>query len=178
MPWIFSASSMARQRVAGLPDSKIKDAFLRFEPLPHRMQTVGTFCGVTWIDDSKATSLAALMAGVTMATARDDPDMVRTYLARDVRKVYLIGQCASLWAQVWKEAVSCEVCETLERAVESAMHDAEKGDCILLSPGAASFDQFKSYGERGDRFAALAKTWGQTLTVGNEGAGEGTRRGG
>ena len=57
-------------RVAGLGDKRISDAFARFEPLPHRMQTVGTFGGVTWIDDSKATSLAALAAGVTMAASR------------------------------------------------------------------------------------------------------------
>lgn len=161
-------------RAAGLDDKAISSAFARFEPLPHRMQKVGAFGGVTWIDDSKATSLAALAAGVTMTASRfsgsvpkvrliagglpkgDDPNQARDCLAKGVCKVYLIGQCASLWEQAWKEVVPCEECGTLERAVESAMHDAENGDIILLSPGAASFDQFKSYGERGDRFAALA----------------------
>ena len=179
-------------RVAGLKDGAIKEAFQQFEPLPHRMQTVGTFGGLMWIDDSKATSLAALMAGVRMAQARlsgsvpiisgsvprkirliagglpkgDEPSQAQECLAKGVRKVYLIGQCADIWAQAWNEMVPCMVCGTLEWAVESAVHDAERGDSLLLSPGAASFDQFKNYGERGDRFAALARTWGQTLSGG------------
>ena len=184
-------------RAVGLDDKVISSAFARFEPLPHRMQTVGLFGGVTWIDDSKATSLAALVAGVTITASRfsgsvpkvrliagglpkgDDPNQARDCLAEGVCKVYLIGHCASLWEQAWKEAVPCEVCGTLERAVESAIHDAEKGDCILLSPGAASFDQFKSYGERGNCFSDLALTWGQTLSGGGESRCEGgTKRNG
>ena len=54
-------------RVAGLDDAKIAAAFNRFEPLPHRMNLVAEVDGVRFIDDSKATSLAALVAGVKMA---------------------------------------------------------------------------------------------------------------
>ena len=164
--------AVALMRAAGLDDEAIKAAFAGFEPLPHRMQTVGTFNGVTWIDDSKATSIAALVAGVTMAAFRfsgsvpkvrliagglpkgDDPGMAKACLSRGVRKVYLIGQCAPALEDAWRDVVPCEVCEILERAVESARRDAESGDCVLLSPGTASFDQFKSYSERGDRFAS------------------------
>ena len=59
----------------------------------------------------------------------------------------------------WCDVVPCEMCGTLDVAVESAARAAKEGDCILLSPGAASFDQFKSYGERGDRFSALVKEY-------------------
>ena len=183
--------AVALMRAAGLDDKAIKAAFARFEPLPHRMQTIGTFNGVTWIDDSKATSIAALVAGVTMAAFRfsgsvpnmpegsvpitpqgsvpkvrliagglpkgDDPEMAVGCLARWVRKVYLIGQCASELEAAWRDVVPCEICGTIERAVESARRDAEIGDSVLLSPGTASFDQFKSYGERGDRFASCLK---------------------
>ena len=81
--------------------------------------------------------------------------MARDCLAASVRKVYLIGQCAGEMEVAWKDTVSCEMCGTLERAVAAAARDAEPGDCVLLSPGTASFDQFKSYGDRGDRFASL-----------------------
>ena len=84
--------------------------------------------------------------------------MARGCLAACVRKVYLIGQCAGEMEAAWKDTVPCEVCGTLERAVAAAARDAETGDCVLLSPGTASFDQFKSYGERGDRFASLCRT--------------------
>ena len=202
--------AVALLRVAGLSDDAIRAAFLRFEPLPQRMQTVCEAEGVTWIDDSKATSIAALVAGVTMAAHRfsgsvpkdsvpnfsgsvpvisgsvprvcnpsrgsvprvrliagglpkgDDPAMARECLAADVRKVYLIGQCAGEMEAAWKDAVSCEMCGTIERAVTAAARDAETGDCVLLSPGTASFDQFKSYGERGDRFASLCRETNST----------------
>jgi UDP-N-acetylmuramoylalanine--D-glutamate ligase len=49
----------------------------------------------------------------------------------------------------------------MDRAVEAARREAEKGDTVLLSPGAASFDQFKSFGERGEVFAALIKKEGK-----------------
>ena len=189
-------------RAAGLADDAIRAAFMRFEALPHRMQTVGTFDGITYIDDSKATSISALIAGVTMAFSRfskqnaikfsdfqgslpsstlnsplstinyqlphlrliagglpkgDDPAVARDCLAKCVEKVYLIGQSATLFEEAWKDIVPCEVCNDLQTAVSRARTESGKGDCVLLSPGTASFDQFKSYGERGDRFADLAK---------------------
>ena len=169
--------AVALMRAAGLADDAMRDAFARFEPLPHRMQTVGAVDGVTWIDDSKSTSIAALAAGVRMAAARfcadgsrrilliagglpkgDDPASAAECIAVSVRKAYLIGRCAGMMEAAWRDAAECEMCVTLERAVESAMRDAREGDCLLLSPGAASFDQFKSYGERGERFAALMQS--------------------
>jgi len=159
-------------RAAGLHDEMIANAFSRFEPLPHRMNLVGEFGGVRYVDDSKATSLAALAAGVKMAGGSvrlvagglpkgDDPKSVIPLLTKRVKKVYLIGRCAEMFSSAWSGAVDCEVCGVMEKAVESAMRDAEKGDTVLLSPGTASFDQFKSYGQRGDVFAKLVKKEGQ-----------------
>lgn len=165
-------------RAAGLDDAAIAAAFARFEPLPHRMQTVGVFGGVAYVDDSKATSLAALDAGVAMAAVRgeaevvadvhprvrliagglpkgDDPNSVIPRLRSEVKKVYLIGRCADQLLQAWEKAVPCEICGTLDRAVAAARRDALSGEVVLLSPGAASFDQFKSYGVRGDVFRSL-----------------------
>ena len=153
-------------RAAGLPEAEIARAFAEFEPLPHRMQTVGVRGGVRYVDDSKATSLAALAAGVVMAGERvrliagglpkgDDPKSVIPPLRTRVKKVYLIGCCADQFFKAWQNAVPCEICETLDCAVEAARRDAVAGETVLLSPGTASFDQFKSYGARGDKFASL-----------------------
>ena len=87
----------------------------------------------------------------------DDPAQAKACLSKGVAKVYLIGQCAESFTDAWKDVVECEVCETLEKAVDRARCDSRKGECVLLSPGTASFDQFKSYGERGERFASLAQ---------------------
>ena len=160
--------AIALLRAAGLADEAIGAAFARFEALPHRMQRVGERGGVEWIDDSKATSLAALGAGVAMCKKPvrliagglgkgDNPFSLIPRLRLGVKKVYLIGSCANQLSDAWRETVPCEVCGTLDRAVERARRDAVSGEVVLLSPGAASFDQFKSYGDRGDAFAALVR---------------------
>lgn len=161
-------------RAAGLDDEVIARAFASFKPLAHRMSPVAEIDGVRYVDDSKATSLAALAAGVEMAsgggTSRrvlllaggrgkgDDPFSVVSALTKWVKKVYLIGEIAEGLFSAWSGDVDCEICGTLDKAVEAAARDAERGDTVLLSPGAASFDQFGSFGERGDVFAKIVKT--------------------
>ena len=90
----------------------------------------------------------------------DDPSAAEPVLTRRVKKVYLIGKGAEALAKAWCGAADCEVCGTLDRAVAGAKRDAAMGDTVLLSPGAASFDQFQNFGERGDVFAGLVKKEG------------------
>lgn len=153
---------------AGLSKAEIRRAFREFEPLPHRMQLVAEIDGVRYVDDSKATSIAALVAGVEMAGVGvrlvagglpkgDNPKIAISVLSKSVQKVYLIGACADQFYEAWKDAVECEKCGTVQEAVKRAMREAKRGETVLLSPGTASFDQFKSYGERGDVFAATVK---------------------
>lgn len=163
----------ALMRAAGLGDEAIAAAFAAFEPLPHRFQTVGEFGGVRCVDDSKATSVAALAAGVTMCgdspvrliaggrAKGDDPKYALPVLTSRVKKVYLIGECAGVFSSAWSGSVELELCETLDRAVADAFGDSAAGETILLSPGAASFDQFADFGERGEVFAELVKKEGQ-----------------
>ena len=167
------AYAVALMRVAGLDDAQIRRGFESFKPLPHRFQMVAEIGGVRYVDDSKATSIAALIAGVAMCDPSpvrltagglpkgDDPKYALPILTERGKKVYLIGQSAEMFSAAWGDAVDCEVCGTLERAVGSAMRDAASGETVLLSPGAASFDQFRNFGERGDAFADLVKKEGQ-----------------
>ena len=166
---VNGAYAVALMRAAGLDDAAIRRGFETFEPLPHRFQLVAELDGVRYVDDSKATSISALVAGVAMCGASsvrlvagglpkgDDPKNAVPILTERVKKVYLIGQSAEAFAAAWKSATDCEICGTMERAVEAAKRDAEKGETVLLSPGTASFDQFKSFGERGEVFAALVR---------------------
>ena len=161
-------AAIGLMRAAGLDDAAIRRAFETFEPLPHRFQKVAEIGGVTFVDDSKATSVAALAAGVKMCAGPvrliagglpkgDDPKIALPVLTERAKKVYLIGRCAESFFAAWSETVNCEICGTLDRAVAAAKRDAGKGETVLLSPGTASFDQFKSFGERGEKFAQLVQ---------------------
>lgn len=160
--------AVALMRAAGLMDERISAAFATFQPLAHRMNVLGTFGKLLCIDDSKATSIAALAAALRMAPhpirliagglpKGDDLNLAITPLREGVRKVYTIGQAAEAFANAWSSAVDCEVCGSLDRAVCTAMREAEEGETLLLSPGAASFDQFHNFEERGEVFASLVK---------------------
>lgn len=132
------------------------------------MQHVAERGGVCYIDDSKATSLSAVAAALTMTTGpvrliaggrlkEHDLDGLKELLTSRVRKVYLIGECAGRMFSAWSGAVSCVDCGTLDRAVSDVAREACAGETVLLSPGCASFDQFNSYRERGERFTRLVR---------------------
>lgn len=166
---LAAAAGAAALRQAGLNDDQIENGLAAFEPLAHRMQLVGVSAsGIRFVDDSKATSLAATAAALQMAgrpvrliagglLKENDLESVKELLTQTTQKVYLIGRCAGQMAQAWAASVPCEECGTLERAVSSAVRDAQPGDTVLLSPGTASFDQFSSYRERGERFIAQVR---------------------
>ena len=152
----------------GVSYAQAEDALRTFEPLPHRQELVARVDGVTFVNDSKATNLAALAAAVRkpsgpvrlmaggVAKERDFSG-VKDLLAERVSAVYLMGQSSQAMAAAWSAGVSCVRCETLEQAFECAVQDAERGDTVLLSPGCTSFDQFRNFEERGKRFVELVE---------------------
>ena len=74
---------------------------------------------------------------------------------RKVRKVYLIGKAAEMMAEAWTDVVDCCMCSELENAVRTAWSDVAPGETVLLSPGCASFDQFKNFEDRGTQFERI-----------------------
>ena len=160
------AAVVAALTAAGPGPAPAVQAARAFQPLPHRMQPVAEIGGVRFVNDSKATNLTALAAALTMTGGRvrliaggllkeKDLGSVKDLLAQKVESVYLIGRAAPDMAQAWSEVVPCRSCGTLEAAVAEAAADARAGETVLLSPACASFDQFKSFEERGDLFAEL-----------------------
>lgn len=170
-----AAGGVAALESCGVPSKFAVQSAMHFEPLPHRMQPVRDFEGVKFVDDSKATTLTALSAGLRMCTGKarlvaggllkeNDLDSVKKVLAERASAIYLIGRASETMFKAWSGIVSCVICETLDRAVTQAWRDARSGETVLLSPGCASFDQFRSYAERGDRFKNLV----QNLTGRND----------
>lgn len=150
----------------GIDDALIENAISKFKPLPHRMEIVGEIGGVVCIDNSKATSLAALAASLKMAgrpshliaggrLKETDLDLVKETVAKYARRVYLIGESQEDFYRAWHDSVEVVKLGTMDRAVDEAFKAAKDGEAILLAPGCASFDQFSSYGERGEAFKKL-----------------------
>ena len=158
-----AAAAVAATDICGVSREAVARALRAFVPLSHRMEFVRKVNGVTYINDSKATNLASLEAGIKMASKpvrlvaggllkEKDLAFVKEVLATNVACVYLIGTSAGLLRAAWDDVVSCVCCDDLKTAVKRASADAEGGDTVLLSPGCASFDQFTSYRDRGEGF--------------------------
>ena len=148
----------------------VLEALARFRGLPHRMQPVHEANGVRYVDDSKATTVAATLAAlagvdrpVGLIAGGDGKGQtfgaLRAAVDRACRAVLLIGRDADVVARgIAGTTARVESVGTLERAVERARALAREGDVVLLSPACASLDQFRDYVERGERFAALARS--------------------
>ena len=130
------------------------------------MENIGERGGVRFVNDSKATNLASMLAALKMAPGRvrliagglpkhESYEPAGRLLAEKVSAVYLIGQAAEEMERAWQNIVPCHRCGTLDAAVAQAWNHAVPGDMILLSPACASFDQFVSFEKRGDRFRRL-----------------------
>ena len=149
-----------------LSASEVGASLRTFRPLPHRIEIVAEFGGVVFVDDSKATNMAAMEAALSMQNRpvhliaggvlkEKDVFGVKQVLKKHASFVYLIGEAAPYLAAAWGDLVPVLLCGTLEEAIENVFVRVQDGDVVLLSPGCASFDQFRSYAERGERFASL-----------------------
>ena len=152
----------------GVPESAVEAAARAFEPLPHRTALVAQIDGVNYVDDSKATNLAAMCAAVRMCSGRvhliaggrakeKDFSLAKDLLAQRVERLYLIGESSGAMQDAWGDVVRCVSCGTLEQAVKAARQQAKAGETVLLSPACTSFDQFRDFNERGDCFAAAVR---------------------
>ncbi|MBI5489193.1 MAG: UDP-N-acetylmuramoyl-L-alanine--D-glutamate ligase [Deltaproteobacteria bacterium] len=164
-------AAMLAARCVGLPAAALREALATFAGLPHRMQLVAEVGGVAFYDDSKATNVgAALRAiegldrrGVLVAGGREKGGSyapLRDAVRAHIKRIVLIGEArANMKAQLG-DLVPCDEADTLEDAVRLAAAAAEPGEAVLLAPACSSWDMFRDYVERGDRFAAAAKATG------------------
>ncbi len=132
-----------------------------FTPGLHRREAILIMDGVRWVDDSKATNPHAAIASIR---SHDSVVLIGGGLAKgldlapiarepNLKAVIGIGEDGP--ALVEAAGDRGHLAGTLEAAVDLALELATPGDTVLLAPGCASFDQFASYAERGERFAAL-----------------------
>lgn len=152
----------------GIPLATAREALMAYAPLPHRLAPVATVDGVRWVNDSKATNANAAAAGIRaidgpllLLAGGSEKDADFTAFGALVRErsrvAILFGQTRNSLASAIGASHHTIVVETLDEAVRVARGLAEPGDTVLLGPACASFDQFKSYGHRGDVFTALVR---------------------
>ena len=151
-----------------LPVDAMATALREFKGLPHRLQSVATIDGVRYVNDSKATNIDSLAVSlnsfdgkiVLIAGGSDKgADFAPLYnkVANSVKCAVLIGETAEKIASEWKGATTIKRASTLEEAVAEARKAADSGDVVLLSPGCASYDMFKNFEDRGERFIAIVE---------------------
>lgn len=147
---------------AGATIEAVTSVLRSFRGLPHRVSLVGQHGGISFYDDSKATDPHAVLAAlrgfnsvVLVAGGRNkglDLSVLASEASR-LRAVVAIGEAADEIARSLSSRVPVSVAASMDEAVRSAARVARPGDVVLLSPGCASFDWYRSYGERGDDFA-------------------------
>jgi UDP-N-acetylmuramoylalanine--D-glutamate ligase len=159
-----AAAATAAARATGIGDEQIAAALRTFPGVPHRLELVAERDGVRYVNDSKATNVAAALRGlaayadepvhVILGGSSKDEDFapLAAAIGSNVRSVHLIGAEAKRLAA----AIGGEDDGTLERAVARATQLARPGDVVLLSPACASFDQFENFEDRGEAFRRLA----------------------
>ncbi|HET6696873.1 MAG TPA: UDP-N-acetylmuramoyl-L-alanine--D-glutamate ligase [Gaiellaceae bacterium] len=165
-----AAAASAAARAAGIDDAAIAEGLRTFAGVPHRLELIREVDGVRWVNDSKATNpeaaeraLGAYPPGLRVILGGSLKGSSFAGLAGRAResgvaRAYLIGEAADEIAEALAaEGVRFQHSRDLENAVADARTEAETGDVVLLSPACASYDQFRDFEERGERFRELVE---------------------
>jgi UDP-N-acetylmuramoylalanine--D-glutamate ligase len=157
-------------RLAGLSVDQIARGLRTARPLPHRLEPVAEADGILWVNDSKATNVAATIGAVQslerplilLLGGKDKGESLDPLAeaARDrVRRAVCFGAAGPRFVAAMAAAgVPVDSpAEGLTAAVEAARAAACPGDAVLLAPACSSFDEFENYEERGRRFIELAR---------------------
>ncbi len=154
-------------RAVGLDPDRVQQGLESFEGLPHRMELVAEKNGVRFYDDSKGTNVDAVVKSLRgfedqkvllIAGGRHKGGSylpMREAVSQKVKRLFTIGEAAPRIARELKGATEIREALTLDAAVQGAAEAARPGDVVLLSPACSSFDQFRDYKERGERFQQL-----------------------
>ena len=138
-----------------------------FSGLAHRQEFVRKIGKVTFLNDSKATNWdSAIKALQTYSSIywiaggrlKEVEENFNIKLPSEVKRAFLFGEDAGVISEMIGGQVSFEICDDLEEAVFSAHEFSQKSyanGLVLFSPGCSSFDQFKSFEERGDMFRQI-----------------------
>ncbi|MDR0783840.1 MAG: UDP-N-acetylmuramoyl-L-alanine--D-glutamate ligase [Propionibacteriaceae bacterium] len=171
----LAAAGLARS--FGVSARAVREGLRNYELGPHRIETIASQAGVTWVDDSKATNAHAALAAIEsfesviliaggLAKGTRFEQMVRQGRGR-IKAALLIGADRGVVAEAFAseaDEVPTFVFDCLEPQVMTAVvaragELAQPGDTVLLAPACASQDIFVDYADRGDQFARAVRTF-------------------
>jgi len=164
-----AAAATAAARAAGIADDAIAEALRTFAGVPHRIELVRELRGVRYVNDSKATNVAAALRALASfpgsrlhvivgGRGKAEPYAPLAAALGSGDRAYLIGEASQEIAAALDSAGVPHVeTDDLGSALAAAASNATAGDVVLLSPACASFDQFKDFEARGDAFRRLVE---------------------
>jgi len=150
-------------------NEKIARSLKSFKGLEHRFEFVDSIEGVNFINDSKATNVDSVFYAlksirnrvILLAGGRDkkgDLSALNNLIKEKVKTLILFGEAAERMQKEWTNlSPNIILSDSFEDAFNKARGSAKKGDTILLSPACSSFDMFKNFEERGEKFKKLVK---------------------
>lgn len=153
----------------GVSGKNFKERIAGFSGLEHRMEKVGIKKGITFYNDSKATTAEALYSALSgfdakqvllIAGGKDkgaELSAVKDRIVERCEKLFLIGEASLRMKNEWEPEANVTLCSSLEDAMSRAYREASEGMVILLSPACSSFDMYKNYIERGNDFKRVFK---------------------
>ncbi len=165
--------AIAAAMLAGADNGAILAALSTATPSPHRTETVGSYCGKIWIDDSKGTNVSACAAAISETSGSvcliaggrgKDTDFGELFEKIDARVIEVVAMGET--AQAIRDSAA-KYAPELKVGVVNGLSDAvraaakSEADTVLLSPACASFDEFKNYAERGEAFQAQVRSLGR-----------------
>ncbi len=143
----------------------------KISPMENRLEFVRELDGITYINDSKCTTVTALAVAIKAVSEAKHPIILLAggkfkggdlaallpLMRGKVKHVALYGGSREYFENAWKNHLSLSYDEKLSQALERAKQTADKGDAVLLAPATASFDQYASYIARGGDFKNLVR---------------------
>jgi len=153
----------------GVDPAAVRAALASFAGVAHRLEEVAWRGGVLYVDDSKATNVASAVVGIRSFPhgvhailggrgKREDYGPLAAAVSERCAAAYLIGEEATRLRDTLAAAgVPLHDCGDLEAALARARATAVPGDVVLLSPACASYDQYRSFEQRGEHFKALVR---------------------
>lgn len=166
--WQNACAAYAAARASGIDIEAIGKGLKSYPGLAHRQELIAEIDGIRYVNDSKATNADAVANALVCydnvywilgGQAKEGGIASLEYLFPRIRRAFLIGEASDAFAHTLTGQVAFERSGTLDRAVaearQAAIIDKRPGAVVLLSPACASWDQFSSFEERGDRFRRL-----------------------